>query len=82
MGAKQPLLLNPGCPPSDDQGILAVLDLSADVLSTNWVELVLTPEGDNPCRTYVHGATDRTGSSRNLDVGDGITATFRFGGGS
>ncbi len=82
MGAKQPLLLNPGCPPSDDPGISAVLDLSAAVLSANWVELVLTPEGDNPCRTYVHGATDRTGSSRDLDVGDGISATLRFGGGS
>lgn len=82
MGAKQPLLLNPGCPPSDDQGITAVLDLSANVLSAKWVELVLTPEADSPCRTYVRGASERKGSSRDLDVGDGITATLRFGGGS
>jgi len=82
MGAKQPLLLNPGCPPPDDPGITAVLDLSAAVLSAKWVELVLTPEADGSCQTYVRGTADRKGSSRDLDVGDGITATLRFGGGS
>ncbi len=80
MGAKQPLLLNPGCPPHGDPGITAVLDLATAVLSATWVELVLTPDADIPGRTYVRGTPDGSGTTHDLDVGDEITATLRFGG--
>ncbi len=79
MGAKQPLLLNAGCPCLDDPGITAVLDLATAVLSATWVELVLTPAADAPGRTYVHGTADGAGTSRNLDVGEEMTATLRCG---
>lgn len=79
MGAKQQLLLSPGCPPSDDPGITTVLDLAAAVLQATWVELVLEPGAGSPGRTYVLGIADGKGSTRDLEVGDDVTATLRFG---
>jgi DNA-binding CsgD family transcriptional regulator len=80
MGVKQPLLLNPGCPPSDDSGISTVLDLAAAVLPADWVELVLTPDADNPGRTYSRGKAAARGSTRELAIDDEFTARLRYGG--
>ena len=82
MGAKQPLLLHPGCPPPDDPGITAVLDLCAAVLQTRWVELVLSPEGGGDQTVYEIGTTDGEETSRVLEIDDGLVATLRFGGAS
>ncbi len=82
MGAKQPLLLNPGCPPIDDPGIAAVLELYAAVTSSNWAELVLATADGGHHQTYVRGTAGGHGPARNLDAGDGYSATVRSGGSS
>ena len=82
MGAKQPLLLNQGLPPSGDPGIAAVLDLFAAAVSAKRVELVLAIEADGVCETYIHGVAGGEQSSHELDIGDAISATIRCHGGS
>jgi len=79
MGAKQPLLLSPGCPPPDDPGITTVLDLAAAMLPATWIELFLESGPGTPGRTYVRGIADGKGSTRDLDLGDEVAATLRFG---
>ena len=80
MGAKQPLLLNPGCPPIDDPGITAVLDLYAVVSSSDWAELVLTTADGGHHRTYVRGTASKRGPAMDLDAGDDYSATVRSAG--
>lgn len=82
MGAKQPLLLNPGCPPIDDPGITAVLELYAVASSSDWAELVLATADGAHHRTYVRGTAGEHGSARDLAAGDGYSATIRAHGGS
>jgi DNA-binding CsgD family transcriptional regulator len=82
MGAKQPLLLNPGCPPIDDPGIAAVLELYAAVSSSDWAELVLATADGGHRRTYVRGTAGGRGTARDLDAGSDYSATVRSGGSS
>lgn len=82
MGAKQPLLLNPGCPPIDDPGITAVLDLYAAASSSDWVELVLATADGAHRRTYVRGTAVAQGPALDLDAGDEFSASIRSHGGS
>jgi DNA-binding CsgD family transcriptional regulator/PAS domain-containing protein len=77
MGAKQPLLLDPGCPPNDDPGITAVLDLYAAVSSSDWAELVLATADGGHHRTYVRGTPGKRGPARDLDAGGDYSATIR-----
>jgi len=82
MGATQPLLLHPGCPRPDDPGITAVLDLCAAVLQADWVQLVLSQEGEGDSMTYAHGTAEGGGNSRDLEVNDAFSAMILFGGDS
>lgn len=82
MGAKQPLLLHPGCPPPDDPGIRAVMNLCAAVLSADHVRLVLSCEGADSGATYELGTSAGAVDSRTLELADNTSATLFFGGGS
>lgn len=80
MGAKQPLLLHPGCPPRDDPGIRTVLELSAAVLKADWVRLAVICESDGSTTTYELGAADGAEGSAVLKSDDATSATLYFGG--
>ncbi len=79
MGAKQPLLLPPDCPPPGDPGITAVLDLVASALRTGWIRLDVSPETGGNGTTYEHGSTTGAATSRALEVEGGLTAKLFFG---
>jgi DNA-binding CsgD family transcriptional regulator len=76
MGARKTLLLHPGCPPINDPGIKAVLELCVTVLDASWVELVVSWEGDETSASYEHGTAGGAKSSHVLEVGDEFSATL------
>jgi DNA-binding CsgD family transcriptional regulator len=79
MGADQPILLKSRCPAPDDPEILEFLRLVGAVCSTRWLELAIETEASGVSQSYVSGTSDGDGTSVPLEVGDGFSASIRFG---
>jgi len=79
MGAKNPLLLQRGCPPPDDSELLKWLRLLMVQSSAESAELDVECGLDGSTETYRVGADAAGGPTVTLELGEASAATLRLG---